>query len=64
MVQDMKATGKIIRLMEEEDSSMLTEMYMKENGKTTRLTVKVFIHMSTALDMKESGLKINNTDSV
>lgn len=60
MVQDMRDTGRITRLMEREDLYMLMETSMKETGKMIKLMVMESILIQMAQDMKVNGGKINN----
>lgn len=45
MVQDMKVSGRKIKLMEGENSGMQTVMFSMENGKMIKLMAMVFILM-------------------
>lgn len=56
-----KVIGRMIKLMEEADLSMLMEMYMKVNGRMTKPMAMVNICTLMALNMKVNGKKINNT---
>ena len=40
MVQNIKVCGRTILLMEKDDSSSMTALFMKEFGQTIKLTVK------------------------
>jgi len=62
--QNMKVSGKMIRLMGEESFIMQTETSMMESGKTTKLMERGSIHMQTELYMTDSGLMTNNTAMV
>lgn len=55
----MKATGRMTKLMEEEDLFMLTEMSMKANGRMTKVKDMECISIQTGLSTRENGLRIN-----
>ena len=56
----MKATGRVIRLTDTEDSSMLMETFTMENGRKIRHTDMENITTQMEPNMKVNGLKINN----
>lgn len=59
--QSMKATGKMIRQMDEEYSITQMEIYMMENGEMTRLMEKVCILMLMEQLTMDIGLRISKT---
>ena len=60
MVLSMKVTGKIIKLMEEDNSGILMVMSLMENGKKIKHMDMESILMLTEQNMKESGKMIYN----
>lgn len=52
MVQDMKENGKIIKLMEKENFSMLIEMYLKENGLMIKQMDMEYIYIVMELNIQ------------
>ena len=60
MDHSMRDTGRMIRQMAEEDSSMQMVMYTKVSGKMTRLTALESIFTQMVPSMKASGRKINS----
>ena len=58
MDQFMKAIGSLIKLMEEVELYILTEMHTKENGKIIWQMVMVFFMTLMDLYMRENGYKI------
>ena len=63
-VPNMKAFGKIIRLMDRVASSMPMVMYMKVTGRKTKPMVLEIISTPTALCIKERGNMICKMDKV
>lgn len=59
MAHDMKAIGKMIRLMAEVGSFMLMGMFMRENGRTIRVKDTACICILTVLSTRENGSRIN-----
>lgn len=62
MGQNMKATGRMIWLMEKEDLSILMVMYMRESGQMTKLMEEVSIYIWMEPNTMENGKKTNNMD--
>jgi len=62
MVLFMKDTGKMTRLMEEEDLYTLMVMSTKDNGKTIRLMAMESICIQMEHNMKGIGKKISNME--
>jgi hypothetical protein len=60
----MKDIGRMIKLLEKEDSFMLTETFTKDNGKKTKQMVMEYILTKMELCIKVIGWKINNTEKV
>jgi hypothetical protein len=61
MEGNMKDIGPIIKLKEEENSTMLMEMFMMDSGSMTKPTVSEFILMLMVQNTKENGKKTNST---
>lgn len=61
MGRSMKETGRMIKLMAKESSTMLMEMFMMESGETIRRMEKEPIHMQMELLIKVIGLMTNRT---
>lgn len=59
----MKVGGKTIKLMAEEDLSMLMEMFMMVNGWMIKHMAKVFIVIQMALNIRDLGKKTNNMET-
>ncbi len=55
MEQNMRATGKIIKLMDKEYFGMFMEISTKGNGKETKLMALVNIHIVMEQLMKVTG---------
>jgi hypothetical protein len=64
MAHVMKATGKMIKLMEKEPSCTLMEMFTVGSGSTIKPMVMASMSMPMELYTSENGSKINNTDKV
>jgi len=62
MVQFMRDSGKTTKLMEMEDSFMLTEMFILENGLMIKLMVKVSTFILMEQDMMANGSMISNKE--
>jgi len=60
----MKGTGRMIKLMEEEDLFMQLEMFMKENGRMIRLMDMEYIQELKDQLILVIGLRISNMDMV
>jgi len=60
MVAYMRATGKMIRLMVEEDLYTLMEIFTMVSGKMTKPMALVNTLILTVPSMKATGLMINN----
>ncbi len=57
----MKATGRMIKLVERENSYMLMAIFMKGNGLMTKLMAMVNICITTELSILVIGRMISNT---
>lgn len=64
MELNMKATGRIIRLMAKELSGMCTATSMKEHGSETKHMDSGGIHIATVPHTKATGKMTYNTDKV
>ena len=61
ITQSTRENGRMIRLMVEENYTMLMEMFMMGNGRTTKLMEEASILMLMELFMTVSGSMTNNT---